>query len=607
MDFFGFFGLGLVAGLIMGGAFVYLAFVPSLKKKIASIKQKLERAALASDEVETFKLKLEKQRLERQAAESKLKSIEEAHYTQISELETQYATAIAALEEERAGLVKQLEASSGQIMDWEQAYRDVAQELEQTKQELDALKSASTDESDLPASLEPETTADEGTGNLDLGVAVAGAAGIAAVSQLGQAEPEPLEALEEREITAEIDVDVPTSEALETTSIDSTDGLELAEEEGLDSTDIFNVGAEGKTDTMVEGRDHGFAVEEESPFNLESVPGSENPETLTQEEANAITSPFDVETREAEIEADLADWVDTPGESDIDLTIEVEQTTIQGSEFSDVAPPPDIDTADFTDLSEIVEPDVALDSSFSDLEIPEETPNDLLGESELFVETDDTESTQLPEPTLLNLEEDLNLPSDLGDTADFPKSLLADTPNPISETATEETDIDSVDDDLAFLMELQDDSFDSTEAAVLPDVGDTFVSAGLSSSELMSEGTDELSALLGESASGDDDNAWSGLLDEAADGSETDLFALLKDDASTDSADDHQRRDEELFAGLEDMLNEDVIEGRSALEDLELDSFLGEASESSSDNTTNTLEELDDLGIDSEPKQQDSE
>ena len=209
--------LGLVGGLIAGFAITYFAFVGKLQKKLASAKKKLDRAQSASDDTETLQSQLESQKYERQAAESKLQSIETAYQAQISELEAQHAAALQTVEDSKAAIEAELEALrqstvapdqipsdnseelaalQTRLAEVEQQHQDTLQTVElRHQEELESLRQSLTVAPSTPiVETEPETLDSDSPEQSNWGAAaIAGGAaaigaGVAAFGNFGQPE-----------------------------------------------------------------------------------------------------------------------------------------------------------------------------------------------------------------------------------------------------------------------------------------------------------------------------------------------------------------------------------------------------------------------------------
>jgi hypothetical protein len=169
-------------------------------------------------------------------------------------------------------------------------------------------------------------------------------------------------------------------------------------------------------------------------------------------------------------------------------------------------------------------------------------------------------------------EEELALPSDPGDTMEMPDSFLADIPS-FNPDESETEDISEVgmgsDDDLDFLLQLQDDEPPPAPSEeFLPEFkDDEAMGSGFQTMELLADDNAELSNLLGEDRPPHEGDPFINILDESPDSSDNDLLALLQDDEGGGA---HQHEgDDDLFSGLEGMLNTDTPDNESDLNDLD--------------------------------------
>ena len=357
--------------------------------------------------------------------------------------------------------------------------------------------------------------------------------------------------------------------------------------------------AESETSTVAFGEGGAFAdLEAESPSPFGSSPELE---VDTENWVDAEETPEESLSEFSELpDAELFD-IDPmmPGVGDAgEFTAELpdmgaEDDPMQELELPDLAAEPEQDLGEF---------------SFGDQNL-EELTDDIPDGDQLLAELTGTGSDDagldlftLEETTaeIGDLEDDLSLPSNPGDTLEMPDSFLADIPSFIADPDTDTEDISEVgeggDDDLDFLLQLQEDeppSYPGEE--FLPEFNDDEpLSSGFPTMELLADDNSELSDLLGETRPAHEGDPFINILDEKPNSSDNDLLALLQDD---ESGSPHQPEgDDDLFSGLEGMLNTDTPDDESDLDDLDaLLSTSGESAESGAGN--DDIFSLEDLGL----------
>ena len=526
-------------------------------------------------------------------------------------------------------------------------------ELESLRQSLTVAPPLPTleTETQVTESLDTEPTDQGNWGAAAIaGGAAAIGAGMAALSNFGQPSPAEAEWMEEPEAIVESEVPELTEDFAPDTDAES-ETFELtedfapdtdADQSPFDQPDAFDQGpfagapvAEAEelspfaspealveSDNWVDAPEETFR-EEEADGTIE---GFEQPELLADLE---VESPFPFETT-VEPDIDTENWVDAPdildqGDNEfitgsipeaIDLLPDLAETPETGLLDVDDLLPEVGETAELPDLGE-ADPEMALELpdmteepdfgefSFGDQNL-EELSSDIADGDELLAELtgtgdDDTglELFALEETTAETeaLEADLSLPSNPGDTLEMPDSFLADIPSFIPDSDTDTEDISEVgmgsDDDLDFLLQLQEDEPPSSPGEeFLPEFNDDDpLSASFPTMELLADDNSELSDLLGDGRPVHEGDPFVNILDENPHATDNDLLALLQDEEGIGP---HQHEgDDDLFSGLEGMLNTDTPDDQSDLDDL--DALLNTVGDSGTDQ--DDVFSLEDLGL----------
>ncbi|MEB3161141.1 MAG: hypothetical protein VKL20_06745 [Synechocystis sp.] len=362
-----------------------------------------------------------------------------------------------------------------------------------------------------------------------------------------------------------------------------------------------------------EGMVESFGGDEEFPaLDLDEPSPFESAAALDLETDNWVDAPDNIEQVDDEFDigespADLLpDFPETAETAllDVDnLLSEEEETEALTAELPDMG---DADLGLGLELPDMTEePDLG-EFSFGDQTL-EELGDDIPDGDELLAELTGTGEADdaglglfaLEETTAETeaLEEDLSLPSNPGDTLEMPDSFLADIPSFIPDSDTDTEDISEVgtgsDDDLNFLLQLQEDeppSFPGEE--FLPEFNDDDpLSANFPTMELLADDNSELSDLLGEGRPAHEGDPFINILDENPPASDNELLALLQD-GEGGGVQPHES-DDDLFSGLEGMLNTDTPDDESDLNDL--DALLNSSGESSKDH--DEVFSLEDLGL----------
>lgn len=431
-------------------------------------------------------------------------------------------------------------------------------------------------------------------------------------------EPSPFEQFDQVEQLEEQEV-VEAVEAVEETSLpDAFD----AETETPSPFDLPDVSAE--EENWVDAPADGFEAELET---------DERGDVLTDLEEET-PSPFEL-APEPEVETD--NWVDAPDTPDLassDLDLELSEIPATDSlEMDDLlseagdadaftAELPELEAEDSEGGFELPEleaedseggfelPEMADEADLGDFDFGEQSLDDLGSEDsapgdDFLAELTGTDEEEVGlellglEETAADtgmFEEELALPSDPGDTMEMPDSFLADIPS-FNPDESETEDISEVgmgsDDDLDFLLQLQDDEPPPAPSEeFLPEFNDDeAMGSGFQTMELLADDNAELSNLLGEDRPPHEGDPFINILDESPDSSDNDLLALLQDDEGSGA---HQQEgDDDLFSGLEGMLNTDTPDNESDLNDLDaLLNSPGDAGSSQDDAFS-----FDDLGL----------
>lgn len=479
------------------------------------------------------------------------------------------------------------------------------------------------------------------------------------VAEFSETPFEPSEVLEISETEAEADVDL-TSEWSDTPGLEAATGetFELTEEllpveavEAEADQSPFDQPEVLEEDAFPEA----FVNETEdiSPFATPETPvESDNwvdaPDLAFGSAEATETSNFDFgeEPTFGDLAAESASPFEPSPETAIDTENWVDTGETSADSFSEFA---DFPEAGLLDIDSISSDDAAEAGAFTSelpdmgteddpmlgLELPDlaAEPESELGEFSFEDQNLEELSAEIPDgdqllaeltgtgddnaiPDLFSLEEttaetaefgfgeDLSLPSNPGDTLEMPDSFLADIPSFIPESDLE--DISTVgagsDDDLDFLLQLQEDeppSYPGEE--FLPEFNDDEpLSSGFPTMELLADDNSELSDLLGEVRPAHESDPFINILDESPTSSDNDLLALLQDDVS--GVPHQPEGDDDLFSGLEGMLNTDTPDNESDLDDLDalLSTSGGTIAESGSGH--DDIFSLEDLGLGDDEK-----
>lgn len=607
--------LAIVVGIIVGFAATYFTLVTKLQKRLDSTKSKLGRAKSASEDTETLQLQLETQKGETQVLQTRLESIDSDHQTEVEALQASSTAAIAQLTAEKTALENELQSlrenaqspeqfspnNSEDLAALQERLLAMEQEHQATVQSLEASYQAQILALQESLVANPEPVAElisPVEEEASFGAFIPQVALEAPLEEFLPQETEELAAFETRandnegeelgEVFREEIENIVQEDFAPPEETDSPFGQAYAQEAESDLENWVDAPEDSPFDMVP-------AMEVEAPV-LEEVDG-EIPE-FTAEAPELTGFPPAVEETESPTPAeDLENWVDGPAElsleeippeeASLDLALEMpesldlEEADLElpdfsgGETFDDT--PIDLGT-ELPDMTEEVPEspwEYGLETSSEDIapEV-EQTGDELLAEL----------TGEIPTPELPLFSEEQQLGAlDLG--AEISSEEIFVTPG------------DDGNDDLDFLLELQEEdepvAFPGEELLLeFSDAGP--MDSGFESMEILAEEGSDFADFLEINPETHGGDPFINILDEDPNSSDNDLLALLQNDDDSDGLMGGNKRDDDLFSGLESMLGED----RSGDGFDDLDALLG-GDNSPSSETTEVLS-LDDFSFGSD-------